>query len=128
MPPIQSRPTVTSGMDRKLTVPSSKPASSLSSRCQPPCALAARTVPPENHGRRSRASASRRTSRQPTPVGNPNILYQLIVTNSGRTADRSSRFVATKAAASSSTSYPAACASRTQSSGCCTPLKFDCAG
>ncbi len=61
-------------------------------------------VPPANHGRRSRASASCRASRQPTPVGNPNTLYQLIATNSGWTIDRSRRLVGTYAAASSSTS------------------------
>ncbi len=69
MPSIQSSPVVTSGMDRKFTVPSSNAPSSSSIRCQPPCTLTPQIVPPENHGRRSRASASRRTSRQPTPVG-----------------------------------------------------------
>ena len=110
MPDIQSSPTATSGIDRKFTVPSSNAASSDSIWCQPPATLTPRMVPPENHGRRSRARASRRASRQPTPVGKPNTLYQLIATNSGLTTDRSSRLVGTNAAASSSTSYPAACA------------------
>ena len=34
-----------------------------------PCTVAKFTVPPANHGRVNRASASRRASRQPTPVG-----------------------------------------------------------
>ena len=35
-------------------------------------------VPPANHGRRRRASASRRTTSDPIPVGYPNSLYQEI--------------------------------------------------
>ena len=69
MPLIQARPVVTSGMPRKLSVPSSNAVSSSASRCQPPCTLAPQMVPPENHGRRSRPSASRLASRHPIPVG-----------------------------------------------------------
>jgi hypothetical protein len=40
-------------------------------------------VPPENQGRRSFASASRRAIRLPTPVGWPKTLYQLTTVKSG---------------------------------------------
>jgi hypothetical protein len=69
MPSIQARPTVTSGMAWKLSVPSSNAASSVAGTCQPPSALTTLIVPPENQGRRNRASADRRAIKHPTPVG-----------------------------------------------------------
>ena len=66
----QSSPTATSGMLRKLTVPSSKASSSRSlSWCHFTPTVAALTVPPANQGRRSLARADRLTIRLPTPVG-----------------------------------------------------------
>jgi hypothetical protein len=72
--------------------------------CQSGWTLTATIVPPANQGRRSRASASRRATRQPSPVGYPKTLYQLTQTKSAGTADRSSGLVGRNAAASSSTS------------------------
>ncbi len=65
-----------------------------------------RMVPPANHGRRRRASASRRTTSDPIPVGYPNSLYQEMATKSGCQRDRSRLFVGENADASSSTSQP----------------------
>lgn len=104
MPSTQPMPNSTSGMDRKFRVPSSNAVSSGARTCQPPSALTAWIVPPANQGRRSRARASRRATRQPTPVGYPNTLYQLTGTKSGRVRLRSRRLAGTNAAASSSTS------------------------
>ena len=69
MPDTQDSPEARSGICRKLSVPSSNRASSRAGVCQSPCTLAMYTDPPANQGRRSRASASRRAIRQPTPVG-----------------------------------------------------------
>ena len=70
--PISSRkssPSITAPKARKFTVPSSNPSAPSRSRCEPVCTETYSTVPPENHGRRSRASASRRAISAPTPVG-----------------------------------------------------------
>ena len=68
------RPISTAGRLRKLTVPSSKWAAPGADWYHSRWTKAATIVPPENHGRSSLASASRRAIRQPTPVGQPNIL------------------------------------------------------
>ena len=97
--------------------------------CARPCTVAKLTVPPANHGRCSRASASC-VAEQAADTGR--IAEHLVEGDRDevrlqRPADRagwSARRPPRRAARPS----PVVCASATRSSGCWTPEKFDCAG